>query len=453
MAVEPQSEPWVALKDIISTGDSDAVLRFLESMTAGDTARAISRLEPEAQNELLSLLEPEDAADLIEELPSAQAADLIEELPEEQAAAIVDEMPSDQQADLLGALNQADAEAILQEMDPEEAKDARTLLSYPGDTAGGLMVTEYLSYSDEQTIDEILEDLRKNAETYATYDVLYAYITKEKKLSGIIKLRDLLLSRRNAQVDHLMIKEPVFVYVDASLEDLKDIFDRYDFFGVPVVDRQKRLVGIVRRVSLREALESRAEKTFLQASGIFGGEELRNLPVKVRALRRFSFLAVKLGMNLVSVSVIKAYQDTLAAVVALAVFLPVISDLGGVAGNQSLAVSIRELTLGLIKPKDFVLVLINELKLGVLIALFIAGLLSTVAFIEEGNIYLGLVVGAAMFLNTIIACTLGGIIPLILRRMNIDPAVASSGVLTFITDAFGFFFALCFATMALQYLH
>lgn len=449
----PSLQSWEILKGIIDAKDRKRLTEYLDDLSSSDTARAISRLDQDSQNALLNLLDPGDAADLIEELPDAQAKDLIEDLTDVQAAAIVDELPSDQQADILQSLPPQDAEAILQEMDPEEAKDARQLLSYSPNTAGGLMVTEFLAYSDHFTINQIIEDLRKNAEKYSTYDVFYAYvIDSHKKLKGVVRVRDLILNQGHIQVENIMIKDPVFVNVRASLEELQDLMDRYNFFGIPVCDNQGRLVGVVRKTSVSEASVEEAEKSFLQASGILGGEELRASPMRERVTRRFTVLIIKIALNLVSASVIAAFYDTLSSVVALAVFLPIISDLGGSSGNQAVAVSIRELALGLIRPVDFLNVVFHETKLGMILGVGLGMILGLVAFFWKGNPYLGFVVGLGVASNTVISVLVGGVLPLALKRLKVDPALASSAVLTTVTDGFGFFFVLLLATFLLPQL-
>lgn len=442
----PPREHWEVLKEIVDSRNVGRLNSYLDKLSSGETARAISRLDQDTQNRMLVLLDPGDAADLIEELPDAQAADLIDDLPDEQAAAIVEEMPSDQQADLLSALPREDAEAILKEMDPEEAQDARFLMNYAPDTAGGIMVTEFLKYSEDIPVRGVLDDLRHHAETYSHYDVLYAYVVdQQSRLTGVVRLRDLLLAPNDTKVVTLMSPNPVKVTTSSGLEELSQIFEKHEYFGLPVVDDHGLLMGVVKRSSLQEALETKAEKSFLAASGILGGEELRSLPKRIRTLRRLSFLILKIGLNLISASVIGFYADTLEAAVALALFLPIISDLGGVSGNQALAVSIRELTLGILKPKDYLLVLLNEAKLGVLLGILMGILLGGVAVLWKHNFTLGVVVGVALALNTLIAVCFGGTVPLVLKRLRIDPAVASSGILTFVTDACGFFFVLSLA--------
>jgi magnesium transporter len=446
-------EPWEELEVILNVGDTPRLKAFLEALSPGETARAISRLREEDQARLLTRLSPEEAAGLLEALSHTQAAELIDDLPPTQAAAIVNEMPSDEQVDLLGELDVDEAAAIIQEMEAEEAEDVRQLSQFPADTAGGLMVTEYLVYPDSLRVVDVLDDLRAHTEKYAKYDVQYIYVTSQAAmLVGVLRLRDLLLSPKETPITQIMISHPLRFQTNTSLDEMLPFFDRHGFFGVPVTDEQGQLVGIVRRADVEEAVGERADRTLLKASGIVGGEEIRSMPLRVRAFRRVSWLSINIVLNIIAASVIAIYQDTLAAAIALAVFLPIISDMSGCSGNQAVAVSLRELALGLVKPYEIMRVLAKEALVGVLNGLLLGLLLGGAAWAWLGNPYLGLVVGGALALNTVVAVSLGGTIPLMLRRMKLDPALASGPILTTVTDMCGFFLVLSFATAALPWI-
>jgi Mg/Co/Ni transporter MgtE len=188
------------------------------------------------------------------------------------------------------------------------------------------------------------------------------------------------------------------------------------------------------------------------AGGIVGGEEFRSMPLVQRSFRRLSWLSINIVLNIIAASVIAFYQDTLSAVIALAVFLPIISDMSGCSGNQAVAVSIRELTLGLIKPYEVVRVFLKEIGVGLANGVVLGILLGAVAVFWKGNPYLGLVVGGALATNTVVAVCLGGVVPLFLKWIRMDPALASGPILTTVTDMCGFFFALSFATAVLPLL-
>jgi magnesium transporter len=405
------------------------------------------------QRALLELLGPEHSASLLELLSDAQTVAIIEDLPPAQAAAIVEELPSAERADLLGELPVADAAAILEHMPPAEASGTRILLQYPPDSAGGLMITEYVSYPDRFSVGDVVDDLRDQGERYSDYEIQYCYVMDdEAKLIGVLRLRDLLMAPHALPVRSLMLRDPLHVQVDAGLDNLKQFFDDHPFVGVPVTDSQGVLVGVVRRSAVEEALGDRATEAFLAVTGLIGEDELRTMPVLHRARRRLSWLSINIVLNVIAASVIAFYQDTLAAVIALAVFLPIISDMSGCSGNQAVAVSIRELTLGLVKPYEFLRVIVKEGAVGLINGIALGILLGGVAMLWKGNLYLGLVVGSALMFNTLVAVLLGGLIPLALKGLKQDPALASGPILTTVTDMVGFFLVLSFASAMLTLL-
>jgi len=450
MPDEVDPKPWESMEEIVATGDAVKLEAFLESLPAGDAARAISRLDSDGQNKVLSMLPPERAAGLIEDLPPTQATELIEQLPAAQAASIISELQSDQQADLITTLDDTDREAILSEMGADEAEAVKALAQYPHDEAGGLMVTEFLSFPENVPVAVVLDDLRFNAETYADYDVQYVYCTSSfGELVGVLRLRDLLLTPSAKPIGDVMIRKPFSVHLDTTLHQLRDLFDDKSFYGVPVVDEGGRLRGVVRRSDVDQALSNQVQSDYLKSQGIIGGEELRTMPLRVRSTRRLAWLSLNILLNLGSASVIAIYQETLEAAIALAVFLPIISDMSGCAGSQAVAVSMRELTLGMIKPNEVMRVWMKELSVGLVNGLILGTLVGLLALLWKGNIWLGLVAGGALAINNLIAVVVGGALPLVLKLLKRDPALASGPILTTVTDMCGFFLVLSFASAVL----
>ena len=426
---------------------------MLDALLPSDIAHAISRMSPEGQRGLLMLLKPTEAADVVSEVADAQAVELLEGLEPIEAAAIVDELPSDQQADLLGELPDEGSEAILAEMAPEEAADARALLEYDADTAGGLMVREFLMYSEDQTVSDVAGDLRERGAEYSDYDVQYIYVADgEGRLKGVLRMRDLLLAANWRRLADLMIPAPLRTHSADGLDALRDFFDDHAFLGVPVVDPGDRLVGVLHRRAVQEAKEDRSDRTYLESSGIVGGEELRTMPLLVRSGRRLSWLSVNILLNIAAASIIAAYQETLSAAIALAVFLPIISDMSGCSGNQAVAVSNRELLLGVIRPKEVLRVTWQELKVGLINGTALGVLIAIAAFLWKGNPYLGMVAGGALAANTIVAVVVGGVVPLVLKGLGKDPALASGPILTTVTDMCGFLLVLSIASTMLPLL-
>ena len=442
--------PWEELARLAGEGDAAELHQFIDSLSSHEQSLAIDRLREDEQQSVLALLNPAQAADLVSHLPGVQALELIEDMPPVDAAAILHELSSDEQADLIGELDEADAAAILQQMDPAEAAAARRLSAYSDDEAGGWMITELLRYPTTHTVQQVIDDLAAHSDQYRDYDVQYAYLVDESdRLVGVLRMRDLLLSKRSAAVANLMISDPLSVTDKTSLDELFDVFESHSFFGVPVVDQQGILLGVVRRVAIETARTERQDATFRATQGIIGGEEIRSMPLIVRARRRLAWLSVNIVLNIIAASVIALNQDVLSSVIALAVFLPIISDMSGCSGNQAVAVSLRELSLGLVRENELLRVWIKEVLVGLLNGIALGLLVAAVAFLWKGNIYLGFVVGAALCLNTILAVSVGGLVPLILKRFKVDPAVAAGPILTTVTDMCGFFIVLTLASAML----
>ncbi len=438
------------LSDLIATQNSAQLTEFLETLSPSETARAISRLDEDEQQMLFSLLSPEDAADMIEDIPDTQAADLVEDMPSAQAAAILEELSSDHLVDVLGEMDEETSDAILAVMGKEDAEEARMLLEYDPNCAGGLMISEFLVYRTDQTIKDVLNDLQLNRSEYVDYHVQYFYVVDQnEKLVGVLRMHDMLFPTRGTQLDQIMLSSPLSVSDKASLRELEDFFEEHNLLGAPVVDDVGRLVGVVLPNAIEEAINKRKTKTFLRLSGIIGGEEFRTMPLLTRSGRRLSWLSMNIVLNIIAASVIALYQDTLAAVITLAVFLPMVSDMSGCSGNQAVAVSMRELSLGLVRPGELLWVLAKEAKIGIINGLVLGLLLGGVAFFWKGNPWLGIVVGGALAANTLVSVLLGGMLPLVLKKLKLDPALVSSPLLTTVTDMCGFFFVLSFAAAVL----
>jgi magnesium transporter len=283
--------------------------------------------------------------------------------------------------------------------------------------------------------------------------VQYAYVVSDDgKLVGVLRLRDLLLSSPDQMLSDTMLREPLAVQDTARLETLERFFQRHSLFGVPAVDADGRLVGVVRNSDVEQAAAERSSRSFLKFMGIVGGEEFRSMPLRIRSMRRLSWLSVNILLNIVAASVIAFNEETLRAVIALAVFLPIISDMSGCSGNQAVAVTMRELALGFINPSDLWRVLGKEALVGVINGLALGLLLGVVGWLWQGNVMLGVVVAAALAINTLVAVCFGGCVPLLLRGLGQDPALASGPILTTVTDMSGFFLVLTLAKAVLPML-
>lgn len=434
------------LERAIENGLADEILALLEPLSTSEALREVLHLNAVNRDALLSMLPAEFAAELIEEAPNELAVVLVERLQANKAAEIIEELDSDTQADVVGELDDEDAEAILNEMDKEDAADVRRLASYDDETAGGLMVAEAFTFEENATVGAVLLQLARDDDEFEPLRGQHPLVLDAgKKPVGVVSLRKLLTSRRTARVSDVM-EPPVIVDVSTHLDELRDIFEEYEFLTLPVVDETGILVGVVTRAAMDEAVLERAESDSLKAQGVLG-DELRSMPLLIRSRRRLAWLSANIVLNIIAASVISAYEQTLAAVIAIAVFLPMVSDMSGCSGNQAVAVTMRELSLGLVRPMDAFRVWWKEASVGLINGVVLGILIGLVAWLWKGNPYLGLVIGLALAVNTLIAVSIGGVVPLVLKRFNQDPAVASGPLLTTITDMAGFFLVLSLATL------
>ena len=439
--------PWIELEERIEADDKAAVQGLFKAWPESDRTHIASHLSSADLARMLDMLDAESGADLIECLPVSQAADAIEEVAPHTAAEILEEMSSDGRVDLLAEMEVKERAAILDVADSATAAEARTLLEYATDTAGGLMHTEFLSIRTRQTAASAIEEIRRSADRFSHYSIQYLYTVDETgRLEGVVPLRSLLFASPSAPLESVLVKNPIFLRVKDSLDDVYDVFEEAGFLGAPVIDDAGVLVGIVERSAVDDATIDVAESDHMKSLGIASGEELRSMPSTERARRRLAWLSINIVLNLMAASVIAAYEETLRGAIALAVFLPIVSDMSGCSGNQAVAVSLRELSLGVIRPGELLYVLGKEAFVGILNGLALGTLLATVAFLWKGDPILGGVVGVALGINTLFAVAIGGTVPLLIKQFGWDPALASGPILTTLTDVMGFFLTLSLAT-------
>ena len=382
-------------------------------------------------------------------LPLEQAGSILAALEATTGAHLVAGLPSDERADLLAAVPHEPRAAIQAALPVAARADAARLLQYAPGTAGGLMETELLSYPASATVRDAIRDLRANQEKYAVIGVQYVYLVDEaRRLMGVAPLRDLMLAREDALLTTLIKRAPATVRESATTHDLALAFDENPFLAMPVVDAHGVLLSVVGRADAVEREHEEAEDDYRVSQGIVGGEELRSMPVAMRMRRRGAWLGVNLVLCLGGAAIVALHQDTIAKAIVVAAVLPVISATSGNAAMQAAAVSIRELTLGIIDPRAWRRVLRHELALAALMALPLGGAVAGLSRLWGAPWTIGAAVGLAMASNALIAIGIGAVCPLLLRRFKVDPALASGPISTTLADVSGFALTLGLVALA-----
>ena len=417
----------------------------LAEAAPGDAADVLEQLTEEDAAGLLAELEPEDVADILEQIAPELAAELVEEVPIDELSAAVGEMTGEAAADLLSELDYEVSESVLSLLDSDAEQEIRRLLAYPHDTAGGLMTTEIAALPIGLTAGEAIERIRQLHDEFE--DLSYVYVVDDDgRLKGVIYFRNLVFARPGASLEDVMLPEPVSVPALTDREEVAELSQRYRLFGIPVVDDDGHLLGVVTTDAVMEAIQDEATEDFAAAVGA-GVEETVYTDVTVSFRSRAPWLLLNLVLALLVAWVIEHQTGIISTEPVLAALMPIVATLGGNGGNQSLAVMIRSLASDDVPRARVASILLRQTGVGVLngLLLAVASAALTYVLIDAGvfnsssePLNMGLVIGLASLANLVIATLSGAAIPLVLRRLGLDPALASSILLTLITDVVGF---------------
>ncbi len=447
--------------------DHDEVADYLDSRRVewealagaapGDAADVLEQLAEEDAAELLSELPAADAADILEQISPELAAELVEDVSIEDLTAAVGEMTGEAAADLLFELDEEITARVLARLDDESEREIRSLLVYPPDSAGGLMTTDIAFLHFGLTAGEAIERIRQLNDEYE--DLSYVYVVDDAdRLRGVISFRDLVFKRPGANLEEVMVPDPVSVNPFTDREEVAELAQRYHLFGIPVTDGNGRLLGMVTTDAVIEAVQDEATEDFAAAVGA-GVEETVYTDVSKSVRMRSPWLVLNLTLSLVVALVIEQQTQIISKEPVLAALMPVVASLGGNSGNQSLAVMIRSLASDDVPraqvPSIFRRHAGTGLFNGLIVALVAAGLtyflLGLGVFGSQTDTgTLAAVVAVAVLANLLIATLAGTGIPLVLRALGQDPAMASSIFLTTITDVVGFGGFLLVATALLS---
>ncbi|WHY92178.1 magnesium transporter [Neobacillus cucumis] len=423
---------------------------ILEELQPYDIAKIYEELPEKHKAKFLLFLKNDLLADLMEELDKDEQLEVLNKLGIEKSSKVLDLMDNDDLALLLHELSPEKMDSLLSGMKAEESTAVKGILNYPPETAGRIMTNRFVWIRNYFSVREAVDKLKIFAEFAETINYLYV-IDEDRKLVGVVSYRDLLLADMDEKINDIMYERVISVLVATDQEVVARTAERYDFLAIPVVDDENVLVGIVTvddiiDVVIKEANED-IEK--LSASGKAIDFDTK---IFVAAARRLPWLILLLFIGLISGRIISSFEDTLKQVVALAFFMPMIAGMTGNTGTQSLAVVVRGLISHDIDKGVVTRLIAREFGVGITIGVTCAVLISIIAYIWQGNMILGAVVGCSLFFTLIIGTLAGTIIPLILYRFNVDPAVASGPLITTLNDIFSLMTYFGIASMFLHYL-
>ncbi|MFP4035342.1 MAG: magnesium transporter, partial [Desulfovermiculus sp.] len=427
-----KAEELVALQEQVDLHPADWA-DFLENLPQEDLAKFIELVGPELGLPIFEFISFE-----------AKKA-IIEILPKDVLGRLITLMSPDDRADLVEEVDEVMKERILSLLFQAERQNLLNLLSYPENSAGAYMTTEYALLRMDDTVQDGLEQIRLQAPRKE--NVYYIYVVDTSfHLVGFISLRRLIMARRGEYIRDIMDKNVIAVQVDQDIEEVAQQMRHYDFLAMPVVDSQERLVGLITFDDIYDVIQEEATEDMFYLANLDTDESVQS-PLYRSVKLRIPWLMFNLITALLVATTVHQFSDTISQYVALAVMMPVVGLLGGNAGNQSLTVVVRALALGEIDLGEHWKVLLKELAIGLCNGLMVGVVIGGIAYFWYQNIWLALILVVAMTANLLIAGLFGSMIPIILRKMKLDPALGSSIFVTTATDAGGFFIFLGLSTL------
>jgi magnesium transporter len=446
---DEELDPTEIIEEHLLNGRYSEAAKFVNGLDPETGTLVLSRQSQEHLSRFMINIGADESSTWLQRLPLTISAQTLETLSPTEFAQMIDHFPIDQLTVLLEEMDDSVSHELLSELPDDTAQTIRLALKMPDDSAGSLLIDQYVKVRTTDSVGKVVDDLHTRADELRDFEVQYIYVTDSRdKLVGVIRMRDLLFASKGTQINDIMISQTISVDATMTLNELVRFFDDHNFVAVPVTKKNGRLIGIVLQRAARASVSNRIADDYRKAAGLIE-EELRTMPVGLRAKRRLKWLTANIGLNIAAASIIAAHQDTLTQMIALAVFLPIISDMSGCSGNQAVAVTMRELSLGLVRPTELARVFSKELGVGIINGVILGILIGLAAYLWKGTATLGLIVGCALAINTAMAVCLGGTIPLFLKKINRDPALASGPLLTTMTDMMGFFLVLSFASLSL----
>jgi magnesium transporter len=440
------------VRRLLEEGRRHEAVALIAPLLPPDQAEIFEDLSIEDQIRLLRVIEARSAANIMEELDDDDAANLAENLDVAALVRVLDEMEPDEAADLLGDLTPELRQQSLAQL--SDQAEIRSLLRYPDDTAGGLMTSEYYVFPEETAVGEIFDHIR--SQPIQDEEIPYVYaVDGEGRLTGIARLADLI--RAHHELPLLAIVDPQFVSIDAEADQeiASQLLNRYDLLALPVIDTQGRLLGVITVDDAIAALEEEATEDIYKSAGILSTRDNQSVksdlmvrgPIWRSWMVRIPFLLVTMIGGILAGGVIGVFEEALEAVVVLAFFIPIVMGMGGNSSTQSVGIFIRGYVLGQIDPKDFGKHLLREIGVGLGLGLILGVIAGGAATLWQGNSMIGLVVGLSLACTITLATGLGFLVPLLMNKLGIDPAVASEPIITTINDFTGMMIYFLFATL------
>jgi magnesium transporter len=399
---------------------------------------------------IYAYLSPEELADIMENIEIEDTEAFFTEMDPRFASMVFAEMAADDAVDILNILDKEKVASYLTIMDQDAADEIKQLIHYEEKTAGSIMTTEFVALYKAQTVKEAMLELKTIAPDAETIYYLYV-LDDDKHLAGVLSLRDLIIASEETKIADVMSEKVVSVSVAKDQEEIAKMMRDYDFLAVPVVDFQNHLLGIITVDDILDVMDEEASDDYSKLAGVTDMQKPDDSPFSA-AKKRLPWLIILLFLGMFTASLIGQFEETLEQVAILAIFIPLIAGMAGNTGTQSLAVAVRGLATGDFGGQGKMKLMLREATTGLITGTTCGILITIVIFLWKGELFLGFLVGISILVTLTIATLSGSVIPIVMDRLKIDPAVASGPFITTINDIISILVYFGIATSFLSYL-
>ena len=423
--------------DYIKAGKPVNARSKLLEMNVVDIATLLEDVDRDDLVILFRILPKDTAAEVFSYLTKVDRAHIIESLTDREISGIIDKLFMDDTVDFIEEMPANIVKKVLKNTDDDTRKMINSLLSYPDDSAGSIMTTEFVDIKKEMTVMDAIAHIRKTGVDKETIDTLYV-IDSNRKLEGIVPIRKILLSDENLLIEDIMDTSFVYIYTLDDQEDVASMFKKYDYFSMPVTDSENRLVGIITIDDILDIIEEENEEDFAKMNALApSDEEYLDSSVYSLAKQRIMWLLILMISATFTGIIIRQYESVLSSVVILASFIPMLMDTGGNSGSQSSTLIIRGLALGELEITDYPKILWKEFRVSIVVGLVLAFInFLRIYLLERVDFIVSLTVCISLFATVVLAKVVGGMLPLIAKKFKLDPAIMAAPLVTTIVDTF-----------------
>ena len=421
------------------------IRRLLSGMHPSEVAHSIESLPPKERKFLWSLIDTQDEGEIIAELHDEIQQELISEISSKELITILGDLELDEIVDILQVLPDRKTENILSAMSMRDRKRIREALEYPEDSAGGLMNTDIISVRPKHNLEVVMRYLRAQRELPKNTDQIFV-VSRENKFLGSLPISTIIVSDPNLNVRELMETETQPLLVDLNDKDVSRLFEQNDWVSAPVIDKESNLIGRITIDDVVDVIMEDADQNFLGMAGV--AEDTFAPPARA-ARSRILWLSINLLTAFIASMTISLFQATIDQIVYLAILMPIVASMGGVAGTQTLTIMIRGLTLQQINHSNLQWLYKREIAVSIVNGILLSILVGGITYFWFKDIIIATLISVAMVVNLVCSAIAGIFIPIVLRKFNQDPAIAGSVVVTTVTDVIGFFSFLGLATIFL----